>query len=108
MLIAYTVSLDLVRALRPVIPLLRRHDAGLADQLHRAASSVVLNLGEGQRSRGGNIVRHFALAHGSASEVRAGLDLAEAWGWLDDTRELRITVDRLLALLWRLTHPRNS
>ena len=108
MLIAYTVGLDLVRALRPVVPVLKRHDRDLADQIHRAASSVVLNLAEGQRSGGGNIVRHFALAHGSASEVRAGLDLAEAWGWLDDTCELRITIDRLLALLWRLTHPRNS
>jgi hypothetical protein len=37
--------------------------------------------------------------------VRAALDLAVAWGWIDDAPDARQTLDRLLALLWRLTHP---
>jgi hypothetical protein len=31
---------------------------------------------------------------------------AIAWGWLQDASESLRHLDRLLALLWRLTHPR--
>ena len=82
--------------------------ADLADQIHRAASGVALNLCEGQRLTAGNQRRHYELAHGSANEVKGALDLAEAWGWVADTTAPRRTLDRLLALLWRLTHPRTS
>ena len=108
MLIAYTVAIELIHDLRDLVPVIKRHDADLADQIHRAATSVVLNLGEGQRLTAGNKRRHFELAHGSANEVKSGLELAEAWGWLADTSAPRRTLDRLLALLWRLTHPRTS
>ena len=108
MLIAYTVAIELIHDLRDLVPVIKRHDADLADQIHRAATSVVLNLGEGQRLTAGNKRRHFELAHGSANEVKSGLELAEAWGWLADTSGPRRTLDRLLALLWRLTHPRVS
>jgi hypothetical protein len=37
---------------------------------------------------------------------RPGLQTALAWGWLEDASETLEKVDRLLALLWRLTHPR--
>ena len=36
-------------------------------------------------------------------EVKGGLTVAEAWGWVDDTAVPRAILDRLLALLWRLT-----
>ncbi len=106
MFIAYEVSLELVTALRPVVPLIERHDRDLADQIRRAASSVVLNLAEGQRSAKGNKQKHYAIAHGSANEVKAAMATAVAWGWLGDTVPALATLDRLLALLWRLTHPR--
>ncbi len=44
------------------------------------------------------------MSHGSANEVRAVLDVADAWGWSADAAKLRQTLDRLLGLLWGLTH----
>ncbi len=108
MFVADTVAIELVHDLRDLIPAIKRHDRDLADQIHRAATSVALNLSEGQRSTAGNQRRHYEIAHGSANEVKAALDLAEAWGWLADTSAPRRTLDRLLALLWRLTHPRRA
>jgi four helix bundle protein len=106
MFIACEVSVQLVESLRDVVPLVERSDRDLADQLRRAASSVVLNLAEGQRSAKGNRHKHHALAHGSANEVKAALELACAWGWIGQVDAPREILDRLLALLWRLTHPR--
>src|SRR5262249_60119008 len=52
MLVAYDVALDLVRALRPVVAQLRTYSTDAADQVERAASSIVLNLAEGGRRHG--------------------------------------------------------
>ncbi len=106
MFIAYNVSIDLIRALQPVIPSVRRFNTGIADQLQRAATSVALNLAEGRRRRAGNQRRSFEIAHGEASEVRACLDVVAAWGWVVDNELPLRTLDRLLALLWRLTNGR--
>ena len=106
MFIAYEVSVELVTSLRELVPRLEQSDRELADQMRRAASSVVLNLAEGQRSAKGNKQKHYAIAHGSANEVKAALELARAWGWIDEARAPCEILDRLLALLWRLTHPR--
>jgi four helix bundle protein len=104
MFITYDVSIELIRNLREIA----RHDRELADQLRRAASSITLNLAEGERSSDGNQRKHYTYAHGSANEVKAALDVAECWGWIDDTANVRAILDRLLALLWRLTHPRSA
>jgi four helix bundle protein len=104
--ISYDVSLELVATLRPLVPLIARHDRDLADQLRRAASSVVLNLGEGACSLGGNRSKHFWIAQGSASEVKAALHTAVAWGWVGHPGTALAVLDRLLALLWGLTHPK--
>ena len=106
MFVAYSVAIELIHNLRDLVPIIKRHDRDLADQIHRAATSVALNLCEGQRLTAGNQRRHYEIAHGSANEVKGALDLAEAWGWVADTTAPRRTLDRLLALLWRLTHPR--
>ena len=106
MFIAYEVALELVTTLRPLVPLIERHDRDLADQLRRAASSIVLNLAEGNQSAKGNRQKHFAIAHGSASEVRAALQTAVAWSWIDADVAAPVVLDRLMALLWRLRHPR--
>ena len=105
MLVAYEVALDLVRALRPVVAQLRKHSAEAADQVERAASSIVLNLSEGERRGGRDPRRFFAMAHGSAGEIRGALDLAGAWGWPVECEEARALLDRELRLLWGLTHP---
>ena len=106
MFIAYEVSLEAIKSLRGVVPRIEVHDRDLADQIRRAASSVVLNLAEGQRLTKGNKPKHYAIAHGSANEVRAGIKTALAWGWIEEAEEPLAVLDRLLALLWRLTHPR--
>ena len=106
MFIAYEVSLELIRELRTLVPVIQRHDRELAVQIRTAASSITLNLAEGQRSGGGNQKRHYEIAHGSASEVKGALAVAHAWGWLDDALDARQILDRLLALLWKLTRGR--
>jgi four helix bundle protein len=103
MLVAYDVALDLVRALRPVVAPLRSYSAEAADQVERAASSIVLNLAEGRRRHGRDPRRFWDIAHGSASEIRGALDLADAWGWQIDSAQARSLLDRELGLLWGLT-----
>ena len=106
MFVAYEVSLEVIRALRPLVPVVETQDRELADQMKRAASSIVLNLAEGMRSAKGNKQKHYSLAHGSANEVKATIQTAQAWGWLEDAGAALYVLDRLLGLLWGLTHPR--
>ena len=107
--IVYNVALDLVRALRPVVAELRGHSSDLADQLERAATSLVLNLGEGNRRAGKDRRRFFGYAQGSASEIKAVLDVAKAWGWqVSGVVAIDALLDRERALLWRLIHPRQE
>lgn len=108
MFIAYEVSLEVIKSLRNVVPLIESHDRDLADQIKRAASSVALNLAEGQRSAKGNKPKHYAIAHGSANEVVAAIRTALAWGSIEHADEQLAVLDRLLALLWRLCHPRRA
>jgi four helix bundle protein len=104
MLVAYEIALDLVRALRPVVAQLRSHSRDVADQVERAASSIVLNLAEGDRRHGRDPRRFWSIAHGSAAEIRGALDLADAWGWEVESADARVLLDRELGLLWGLNH----
>ena len=103
MLAAYTVGLDLIRALRPVVAQLRSYSADAADQVERAASSIVHNIAEGDRRGGRDPRRFYDMAHGSAGEIRGALDVAEAWGWKIDCGPARALLDREIGLLWGLT-----
>jgi len=102
--VALDVSYWLIEALSTIVPEIERQDRNLADQIRRAATSVSLNLAEGSCSLKGNRQKHFSIAHGSANEVKAGLCVAKAWGWIDGSDHALGVLDRLLALLWRLTH----
>jgi four helix bundle protein len=103
MFVAYTNALELTRELVPVIKLVREQSSDLALQLERAISSVVLNIGEGSKRHGKDPRRFYIMADGSASEVRAVLDLAEAFGWSVKSERARELVDRQLRLLFGLT-----
>jgi four helix bundle protein len=81
---------------------LKAHNADLADQVTRAGSSVTLNLQEGSARSGRDRKRFYSFARGSAREILAALDTADAWGWRVETREARKLLDRELALLWGL------
>ena len=100
------VAVQLVGALRAPVEGLARRDRNLADQVRRAASSVALNVSEGNRRCGKDRLHLFRIAAGSAAEVRTALDVAEAWGHLDGgvLGDARALLDRELAMLWRLTH----
>ena len=103
--LALDASLDLIRSLRTIVKAIRARDSSLASQLSRAASSVSLNLAEGRRREGGDRRRLFVVAAGSAGEVRAALEIANAWGWTSqqETRTALQILDRLQRLLGGLT-----
>ena len=81
----------------------RGHSPEAADQVERAASSIVLNLAEGGRRHGRDPRRFWDFTHGSAGEILAALDLADAWGWQIESAQARALLDRELGLLWGLT-----
>jgi four helix bundle protein len=103
---ALQVSLDLVRSLRRPVERLRVRDHALSEQIRRAAGSIALNLGEGRRQAGADRLHSWRIAAGSAEEVRMALRVAVAWGDLTaaEVAEALLLLDRLLAMLWRLTH----
>jgi four helix bundle protein len=98
-LVAYQVALQVVQQLEPIVGRIKQHDRNLADQLRRAATSVVCNIAEGQRREGGNKQRAYEIASGEANEVLGCLDLAAAWGWPQDDQAARYKLGRLLRLL---------
>ena len=104
--VALDISRQMLRELRPIVAAIGRHDRDLKNQLQRAATSVHLNLGESRGRAGGDRRRCFEIAAGSAFEVEAALDAAEAWGWIDDPREARRIVRRMIGLLWGLRRTR--
>jgi four helix bundle protein len=102
MLVAYTVALELIRSLRTIVAQLKTFDADIADQVVRAATSISLNIAEGSRRGGKDRKRFYRMAQGSAAEILAALDTADAWGWKVETAEARKLLDRELGLLWGL------
>ena len=102
--VAYEVAIELVCELKKIVEIVGKHDSNLADQMKRAGTSVVLNLSEGARRARGNQQRAYEIAHGEARELLGALDCAAAWGYVLDAGRARETLDRLLGLLWGLTH----
>ncbi|MEW6742903.1 MAG: four helix bundle protein [Planctomycetota bacterium] len=100
------LSLAVIRHLSRPLERVRRSDPKLYDQIRRAASSVALNLSEGRHRQGKDRQHLFRVAAGSASELRTALQVAQAWGELDlnAVRVALVLLDRVAAMLWRLTH----
>jgi len=101
----YVRARGIVQELRPVLEAVREKDKSLADQLKRAAQSVVLNIAEGRGNKGGNVGLRFATACGSAKEVRAALHVASDWGYIDAqvAAHLDARLDRVCAITWCLS-----
>jgi len=100
----YEVSLEMIVGVKPLLEMVAKHDGPLADQMKRAASSVVLNIAEGGESLGGNQRARFRNALGSAAEVGAALDVAQAWGYvgIEQARPVREALGRIRSMLSRL------
>ncbi len=101
--------LDAYRVAREMVVAVGR--AGIADpelrsQAHRAGTSVLLNLAEGLPLTGAARRRHLTIARASAHEVVAAVDVAAALGVLseEDSAFIQALCDRIIAMLWRLTH----
>jgi four helix bundle protein len=104
--IALERAVQIVESLPRIVRLVRLRNAGLADQIERAACSIAANLGEGNRRQGRDRLHFFRIAAGSAEETRVHLRVAIAWGWIttQDAAQALDLIDQELAMLWRLTH----
>lgn len=69
-LIVHELALELIEEFMASIT---RHDKSVAQQLRRCASSIVLDIAEGEYSDPGTKRARFHSAAGSASETRAAL-----------------------------------
>ena len=100
----YDRARGVVRELVPLLRTIREHDKSLADQLKRAAQSVVLNIAEARGNDAGNARARFSTACGSAKEVRAGLNVATDWGYIEThtATHLDEKLDEVCAITWCL------
>jgi four helix bundle protein len=103
----YQVTLSLIGSLRATHATLKQHDKDQANQLKRATNSILSNIAEGSRRQGRDRIHHWLIAAGSADEVRSALEASVAWGDLSHEQVIAPLqlVDRIIAMLWRATHP---
>jgi four helix bundle protein len=100
----HDVAVQMNAAVARVYAKVRVVDAGLADQLKRAAQSVPLNIDEGSRRAGRDRLHLWRIAAGSAAEVRSALEVAAAWGYIDGdaAKAVDALADRVVAMLFKL------
>ena len=98
-------ALEAAGGLQRLLPVVRKRDRSLFDQIHRAMNSVVLNIAEADGNDAGTAKARFATACGSAKEVRAGMQLAVAYGYVSSSRidEVDTALDEVCAMSWRLS-----
>ena len=105
MLRIHSVAIECCVAVGRLAEVVARRDGALADQLRRAMASVVLNLAEGDGSQGRNRHLRYFNALGSAREVGAALEVARAFGYVEQVdAELVDGLDRIRATLYRILH----
>ena len=104
----YVRSRAIVQQLSPIVQQIRRHDKSLADQLRRAAQSVVLNIAEARGNDAGNARARFATACGSAKEVRAALHIASDWHYIEASTAKQVddALDSVCAITYCLANGR--
>ncbi|HKA87300.1 MAG TPA: four helix bundle protein [Haliangiales bacterium] len=107
---AERVALELIVALRGPLERLEQRNRAHADQTRRAAASIAHNLSEGRRRAARDRTHFWRLSAGSAAELRTALAIASAWGWVPATElaPAHALLDRILAMTWRLVHPRRA
>ena len=103
---ALEAAVGMVEALGPVEAKLRARRRSLADEVGRAGESVALNISEGRMRAGLDRADLFRRAAGSAAELTTALRIARARGYVSagDVATVEQLLDRVRAMLWRLTH----
>ncbi len=98
----YGHSLRLIRDMRTTLIGIAKHDLDLARQARRALTSIPLNIAEGEGRTNGNARMRFETAMGSANEVRACIETADALGYIDVDAKQVDALDRIARTLNRL------
>ena len=103
---ALEISLTVLEQLAPLETKLRLRRKSLADEIGRAAESIALNVSEARQRAGLDRADLFRRAAGSASELTTALRIARARGYITpaDFTAVDTALDRVRAMLWRLTH----
>jgi four helix bundle protein len=107
---AKEMAKQIVIEIRPMLVEIKKRDADLFDQAYRAAKSMALNVAEGGKRTGKDRNYHFSVSAGSADELKTALEIAVAFGLIAEaslTPALAL-LDRELAMLWRLRHPKRA
>ena len=102
------VAFQVVKEVRPTLEQLHRRNRALADQAMRAASSILLNIEEGNQRKGGDRAHLFRVAKGSVEELRAALLIGVAWGHIEEPLGVMALIDRLGRLLYGLVKPQSN
>jgi four helix bundle protein len=103
---ALEMSLTTLELLAPIEAKVRQRRKSLADEMARAAESIALNTSEARQRAGLDRADLYRRAAGSASELTTALRIARARGYITarDHATVDETLDRVRAILWRLTH----
>jgi four helix bundle protein len=104
MLRIHDVMLEVLGDIRPLKAAIARNDANLADQLTRAATSVLLNIAEGSGSFAGVRRARYRTALGSARETLSSLRAGEALGYVERLPEhLHAKLNHVIGTLVRVS-----
>jgi four helix bundle protein len=100
------MSLDVMDRIAPLEAKVRAKRKSLAEQMGRAAESIGLNISEGRERSGLDRADLYRKASGSAGELTWALRVSRARGYItaDDFAHVDEVLDRVRAILWRLTH----
>ena len=107
MLRIYSVILDFVTEVSPLIGRIARHDPDLARQLRRASASVVLNTAEGMYARGRQRTASYNIALREMRECHAVFEVSVLFHYLPPLpASLEDRIQRIIGTLYRLSFPR--
>ena len=106
MLRIHNTVLEMIADVRRYADAIAGQDRDLARRLRRASMSVLLNVAEGSGARGGTRRARYDDALGSARETLAGLEGAEAAGYIAALRpDSRRRLDAIIGTLVRIQYP---
>ena len=100
------MSLTVMDRLAEIETKVRLRRKSLADQIGRAAESIGLNISEGRERAGLDRPDLYRKAAGSAGELTTALRIAVIRRYITqaDFDHVEAALDRVRAMLWRLTH----